>query len=135
MEQIAQDNRLQFRVVELVDRWWQHDSGPLVGTIEASGEPCALIPTGGKYILHAGGKARTVDRKVAGEIGRIGYSFYVPFPDGKLTPWRILKFGVHRGKGEVVTIALTLFLAGLFSLGLAAPAQPQGAVLPQLHRR
>ncbi len=116
VEQIAQDNRLQFRSVELTGDWWRHDAGPLLGTLRNTGAPCAIIPTDKRYVLHAGGRARVIDKAVAAEIGPTAFSFYAPFPDGKLTPWRLLRFGLQRGRGDVVTVAFTLFLAGLFSL-------------------
>ncbi|UYN94415.1 MAG: NHLP bacteriocin export ABC transporter permease/ATPase subunit [Enhydrobacter sp.] len=116
VEQVAQDNRLQFRVVELVGDWWEHDAGPLLVTLRSNGAPCAIVPAGKRYVLHAGGRARRLSKAIAAEVNSTAFSFYAPFHDEKLTAWRILRFGLQRGKGDVVTVGLTLFLAGLFSL-------------------
>lgn len=116
VEEIAEDNRLQYRAVELTDKWWEHDAGPLLGSFGPKEAPCALIRAGSAYLLYAGGPPRIVDAMVASAIGRIAYSFYAPFPSGPLTAWRILRFGLQGGRGDVVAIAVTLLLTGLFSL-------------------
>jgi NHLM bacteriocin system ABC transporter ATP-binding protein len=116
VEEIAEDNRLQYRAVELTDNWWGADLGPLLATFGPKSAPCALIRSGGRYLLYAGGPPRTVDGPVAEEIGSIAYSFYLPFPSGPLTAWKILRFGLQGGRGDVTAIAATLLITGLFSL-------------------
>jgi NHLM bacteriocin system ABC transporter ATP-binding protein len=116
IEQISWDNHLQYRMVELEGDWWKSNAGPLIATIGPQSAPCALIPEGNRYLLHADGIARVVNAETAAAIGRTAYSFYVPFPQGPLTSWRILRFGLHNSRADVVTISFTLLLTGLFSL-------------------
>jgi NHLM bacteriocin system ABC transporter ATP-binding protein len=113
---IARDNRLQFRAVELRERWWESDLGPLVATVGTGARPCALLRAGGRYHLHAGGKVRIVDPVTAAGVGRVAYAFYRPFPDGPLTAAAIVRFGLQGGRGDIITMGFTLLLAGLFSL-------------------
>lgn len=116
VEEIAEDNSLQYRAVELTDNWWEADIGPLLGTFGPMSAPCALVRSGKRYLLHAGGAPRTVDALVARQIGRIAYSFYLPFPSGPLTAWKILRFGLQGCRGDVIAVAAILLITGLFSL-------------------
>ena len=113
--EIALDNRLQFRVITLEGDWWRHDLGPLVAETEAA-TPCALIRTGKHYMMHAGGVPRIVDKVLARTIAANAYSLYAPLPDGPLTGWRLLGFGLLGRRGDVMAVGFTLLLTGLFSL-------------------
>lgn len=114
--EIAQDNRLQLRVVTLDGDWWRRDLGPLVAMVGPTSTPCALIHVGKHYVMHAGGMPRIVDGTLARTIAGNAYSLYAPFPDGPLTGWRLLRFGMLGRRGDVIAVACTLLLTGLFSL-------------------
>lgn len=116
VEEIAEDNRLQYRAVELTDNWWKADLGPLLGSFGPKSAPCALIRSGKRYLLYVGGAPRIVDTSVAEQIDRVAYSFYLPFPTGPLTAWKILRFGLQGSRGDVTAVGVTLLITGLFSL-------------------
>lgn len=116
IDEIARDNGLQYRAIALEGRWWECDLGPLIVTFGPEAAPCALIRAGKRSLLYAGGAPRLVDAKIAATIGRTAYSLYVPFPEGPVTSWRILRFGLHNCHGDIVAIIVTLMLTGLFSL-------------------
>jgi NHLM bacteriocin system ABC transporter ATP-binding protein len=116
LEEISRDNSLQYRALVLHDNWWDSDLGPLIATFGPEAAPCALIRKGRHYLLYAGGAPQLVDARLGAAIGRTVYSLYIPFPREPLTSWRILRFGLHGGRADIVAIILTLLLTGLFSL-------------------
>lgn len=116
LEEVARDNGVRYRAVNLHDDWWQHDLGPLCATSGENDQPCALIWAGKAYRLCIGDRSQIVDAAMAATIGKAAYSFYLPFPAGKLSARQILAFGLRGGRGDIIAIGFTLLLAGLFSL-------------------
>jgi NHLM bacteriocin system ABC transporter ATP-binding protein len=113
---IARDNGLQFRAIELQGDWWRSDIGPFAGTFGPEKRPCALIYSGGRYMIHADGAPRIVDAALARQIGRVAYTFYLPFPAGRMSGPSLLRFALHGARADVVTILCTLLVTGLVSL-------------------
>src|SRR6185295_17530446 len=53
MRSIAHASRMRIREVALRGDWWKRDSGPLLGFLEDSAQPVALLPVAGqRYELH-----------------------------------------------------------------------------------
>src|SRR5450432_596968 len=53
LRNIAQASRVRYRQVALRGKWWMVDSGPLLGSIEATKEQVALLPASSRsYMLH-----------------------------------------------------------------------------------
>lgn len=116
IQRIARDNGLQFRVVDLATHWWRQDHGPMLGTVGPGRQPCALVRSRDRYLLHAGRRAHVVDDKIGGTIDRTAYVFYTPFPDAQPGAWDLLRFGLTGARFDVRNIVITLLLSGLFSL-------------------
>jgi len=117
LRDIASDNRMMLRTVELPENWWTLDLGPLVATCGPEGSPCALLHSGNCYRLHFKGQVHLIDKVVAASIDRIAYMFYLALPeDEPLTPIRLLRFGLRGSRRDIVAIGWCLFLTGLFTL-------------------
>ncbi|MER9657009.1 ATP-binding cassette domain-containing protein [Mesorhizobium sp. M0152] len=116
IDEIARDNHLQYRELILEGRWWEGDLGPLLATVGPESAPCALIRSGNRYLCYGRGAPQAVDAKTGATINRTAYAFYIPLPDGMLTGWRLLRFGLHNCRADVLAIIATMVLTGLFSL-------------------
>jgi ATP-binding cassette subfamily C protein len=101
-----------FRVRQITfhDHWWNEDVGPVLGFLEKSQRPVALLPQSpGHYVLHdpADGSRRSLTPEVASGLSPTGYVFYRPFPARQLAGRDVLRFGLH-GTGWDLTWLLGL---------------------------
>ena len=119
---ISKASRLRIRDIALRDEWWRMDNGPLLAFLEEDHEPCALIPDGPRryYLIHGKSGERTkVDKAVADRLHPIAKALYRPFPDGPLTPFKLVAYGARGLRSEILTILLMGVVLGL--LGMAVP--------------
>jgi NHLM bacteriocin system ABC transporter ATP-binding protein len=119
---IAKASRLRVRDIALRDEWWRMDNGPFIAFIDATNEPCAAIPDSPeKYSLINGatGEKVTITPEVAASLHPIGKTLYVPFPDGKITPWVLMKYGARGLKPDILRTLLMGVILGM--MGMAAP--------------
>ncbi|REK03192.1 MAG: NHLP bacteriocin export ABC transporter permease/ATPase subunit [Acidobacteria bacterium] len=135
---IAKASRFRYRQVVLREGWWKKDLGPLLATLQESGEPVALIPKGADaYVCYdpRSGETRRVNASLAEGIDYFAQSFYRPFPDGPLKALDLLRFGLHRMQPDVARLALMGILIGV--LGALTPyisGQIFDAAIPQAER-
>lgn len=127
IDDIARASRLGHRRVQLADKWWRRDVGPLIGMLERDDrepEPVALVRTGGRYVLHtADGHTVHLSPALASKLQRGAWSLYRLLPDRSLG-WRdLVRFAVH-GSGADSTRLAVVGLAGA-ALGLLSPAATQ----------
>lgn len=95
---IARASRLRVREVALRDDWWNHDQGPMLAYTAEGNDPVALLPDGPTAYVAAdarNGTRQRVTAAVAATLAPFAESFYRPFPAGKLTAWKLLRFGSH----------------------------------------
>ncbi len=119
LEQITRASQIRTRQVLLQVNWWKKDSGPILGQIEDSKKPVALIPsTVGRYHL-----ADPVDlsftpvtSEVAEKLSPFAYNLYPSFPQKSLHGADILKFGLKDCKTDGVMLILFGITGGLLSL-------------------
>ena len=118
---IASSSGCRMRVVALRDRWWTQDQTPFLAQIEATKTPVAIVPTGPTSCecIDPQTDTRTqVDESVAASLAPFAYTFYAPFPDGKLTVRDVVRFG---GRGLladfrlVIVMGITVGLFGTFT--------------------
>lgn len=123
VQEMAEASGVRSRQVALRGEWWTADNGPLVGYLETSGEPIALLPSGAKAYRWENplrGESGIVDTEMAAAIKPMAYMFYRPFPARELGIKDILQFGTHRSvRRDLVMLLLMGALAGL--LGTAIP--------------
>ena len=132
IEEIAKDNNIRVRKVLLRGEWWREDNGPLLGRLltgeeddqeeEAPSDPVALIPKKGcRYYLvkPATGERMEIDASLAGQIDGVGYMFYTPLPDTKLSPKDILAFTSRGLKPDLLRYIVLGILGSI--IGLLVP--------------
>ncbi|MDT9721984.1 NHLP bacteriocin export ABC transporter permease/ATPase subunit [Paenibacillus sp. ClWae2A] len=123
VQEMAEASGVRSRQVALKGEWWEADNGPLVGYLETSGEPIALIPSGANSYrwenpLH--GEKGIVNAEMAAIIQPMAYMFYRPFPARELGIKDLLQFGAHHSvRRDLVMVILLGALAGL--LGIMVP--------------
>ena len=115
---IAQAARVRTRQVMLKGRWWNQESGPMVGFYDQDKRPVALLPGRQKYHLYdPGTRAKTlVDEELAAKLHGFAYVFYRPFPPKALNLRDILAFGLRDCTADAVMILLMGIVAGLLAM-------------------
>ncbi|HEV2063723.1 MAG TPA: NHLP bacteriocin export ABC transporter permease/ATPase subunit, partial [Thermoanaerobaculia bacterium] len=115
---VATLSRFRTRQVALRGDWYRHDHGPILGKIEETKEPVALIPaasTAYEWVEAKTGKRSPVDAEFAQRLEPFGYVFYRRFKDGVLTVKDVILFGVRGLKGDFLTLALMGATMGLLA--------------------
>ena len=119
---IARASRIRHRRVLLRGRWWENDSGPLLGYLTDGHHPVALVRTqGARYeIIDPRTKERTlVDEESALLLDPEAVMFYRRLPEGKLRPWHLVAFSM-RGLGTDITFLLGLSVVATL-IGMLTP--------------
>lgn len=130
---ICRASRIRARRVKLEGDWWRHDNGNLVGFMDESGEPVALIYRKGRYeLLNPADMSRQkLNRDVAKTLNWEGFCFYRPFPDKPITGKDLLRRAAQDLRHEFRFVLLMALCAGL--LGLIVPMATEqmfGTVVP-----
>lgn len=122
LRNIARASRIRYRKVALRGDWWQRDNGPLLAFITPpppkEGWPVALLPTSpGRYeMVDPAKQTRTpVTPEVAAMLAPFGYFFYRPFPDEKMTPFALFRFGLAGLRKDLLTVILMGMGGGLLA--------------------
>ncbi len=120
--QIAAASGLHSRRVRLDGRWWRTDAGPMVGRLAESGQPVALLPDRRGYALvpPGGDRAVLVTEALASTLEPEAVTLYRPLPTtGRLDVRRLLAFGAHGSRADLVRLVLSLAVAS--GVGLVVP--------------
>ena len=118
VERIALSSRFRTRVVKLSDRWWREYAGPLVGYLEETGAPVALMWRRGGYeaVDPGSGRRRRIDKGNADAFEPRAVMFYRPLPDEPVGMRRLLRFSLRGTRTDV----RNLVLGGLVTVLLGA---------------
>ena len=128
VELIARASGVGYRRVVLRGRWWETDSGPLLGFQRGAADkadaarPVALLPTGpGGYerLEPEDGTRLPLSEHEADGLEPLAYAFYRPLPPGELGVRDIVRFLAFGVRHDLRTIVWTGVAATV--LGLAAP--------------
>lgn len=117
--EIARTSRLRIRRVQLRDRWWKSDAGPLLGWHGPESDPVALIrDRRGRYTMidPKQGQRQSVNRSVANDLAREAVSFYKALPAHPLRYRDLLSFATGGLAGSIVRTVLAIAAIGLLSL-------------------
>ncbi len=123
VEAIATASGVRLRRIRFEGEWWRSDCGPLLGFAGDDLLPVALLPTRGRgyqVIDPAGHSRRYLDARSLGGIASFAYVFYRPFPDGPLSPLKLLAFTVRDRRRDLAVLGLSGIAGAL--LGMLAPA-------------
>ncbi len=117
---ITKASKIRLRKVTLDDKWWQKDSGPLLGFLKNNDSPVALIPSSLRsynIIDPATDKKTVVTEETSSSLHNTAYIFYKPLPEKKLTFFDILQFAFPRYKNEIlrfIPLGIVIGLLGMF---------------------
>lgn len=98
---IARMSHFPCRKVTLENDWYRKDCGPILAWMtEEDGQQklVACIPArwgGYEYQDPVSGIRKKLDFAAAGKINPQAYMIYKPFPDEKMTVWKIVRFGLQ----------------------------------------
>jgi NHLM bacteriocin system ABC transporter ATP-binding protein len=114
---IARASGFRTRVVALRDVWWKKDQGPLLGLVESTTTPVAILPEGLRSYVCIDSAQRTrvkIDEEVADTLSPFAYTFYRPFPEHELSVKDVVRFGV-RGLANDFRLLLAMgVIIGMF---------------------
>jgi ATP-binding cassette subfamily C protein len=95
IEEIARASGVRYRRVALRGKWWQSDSGPMLGYLVADNTPVALVPVTHRsylWVHPVTGAKVSLDRESAERLQPFAVCFYKPFPAELLTIKNLLRF-------------------------------------------
>lgn len=115
---IARVSHFQIRQVALKGVWWKQNNGPLLGFLDESNQPVALLFTAKGYKLHRSNddNGRFITEELATSINAFAYMFYRPLPVKALSAWDLVQFGLKTQRANVGTILKIGVAIGLLSL-------------------
>jgi ATP-binding cassette subfamily C protein len=114
---IASASGFRTRQVALRDDWWRYDHGPLLGIVEATGDPVALLPASARsfeYVNPKTGERGPVTPEVGATLGAFAHSFYRPFPPGELSMTGLIKFGAEGIVPDLRLVGVMAVVVGVF---------------------
>ncbi|MBI9079686.1 MAG: NHLP bacteriocin export ABC transporter permease/ATPase subunit [Pseudodesulfovibrio sp.] len=123
LEDILNHNGFYARDILLSGRWFEEDSGPLLGFMEQAGSekmPIALLPGKKGYVMLSPktGRKEPITEELAAQFAEKGLQLYPPLPAGVLGP---LNLTMHSLKGcgkEMTLVVLMGLLGGLSGFGI-----------------
>jgi len=113
---IASASGFRTRTVALRGDWFAEDHGSLLGQMQATQEPVALLQTApGVYdrVNPKTGEKVRVTIKNVDELSVFAFSFYRPLPEGEIKVKDILKFGFHGMAGDLRWVMLMAIIVGM----------------------
>lgn len=112
----AQNAGLILRDVELPDRWWRRDFGPLLVSTDMSAA-AALIPRRGRYhLIEADGSETTMRADNANRVTRSARSVVPQLPEPITNPWQIGRYGLSGNIRWMLLATVISLIAGLVTL-------------------
>jgi NHLM bacteriocin system ABC transporter ATP-binding protein len=120
VEEIANAARVRFRQVALRSDWWLHDGGHLLGRVQESKRPVALIRTRDGYELHdpVDRTVSIVDEGKAETLVPFAQSFFRSLPARPLVLMDLVRFaflGVSRDVAWVLGLGLLIGTLGMLT--------------------
>jgi NHLM bacteriocin system ABC transporter ATP-binding protein len=138
LQALLRASRVRSRKVALRDKWWQQDSGPLLGYRASEPQPVALLPNRRRgYLLKdpATGEQRPVDATVAATLAPFAITLYRPFPDVALGVRQLFAFGVRDSRKDLwMVVAMGLCGAILGMVPAVATGVIFNTVIPGAQR-
>lgn len=123
LHDISRISHFTVREVVLSGAWYKKDSGALLAITKDGHVPVPCIPTGVghySYVDPQTGERKKIDRAFAETLEGVGYAFYRPFPQKKLTKTDLLLFGFQKVFRSDILRVLLLTLLGT-AVGLLIP--------------
>ncbi len=120
LQEIVKASRCRIRTVKLRDKWWQKNSGALLGWLELENIPVALLPYKNQYLLY-NPKTQTsipINQNVAATLSSTAFTFYRPFPFQVKNVWEIFLFAIKSYELDgikVIVLGTIISLMGMIT--------------------
>lgn len=142
LDEILRATGIRYRRVTLTENenWWRNDGGSLLGFLQESDEPVALLPRGrGGYLMTSVSGSQRVNADSAKSLHRYAWSFLAPLPDDRAaTKSDVVSVAKNRLGPDLLRLALLGLVVGMVLLmpavvtGIIAnsiiPARADGAL-------
>jgi ATP-binding cassette subfamily C protein len=120
LDAVLRASRVRSRVVMLKGEWWLDEAWPMLAFVEteAGNRPVAILRHRRHFELHdpVDHTRLRVNKDVAATLAAKAYSFYRPFPDRKLTPLDLIKFGLTGATFDVIRPLLVGMAGGVLAM-------------------
>ncbi len=119
IREIAEDSGLKVRRITLKKNWHKNDSGVILGFLEESQTPIAILPISAdkyEYINPAGGEHKIINSTSVHNICETAYTFYKTFDERKIGIKDILKFGFSDSKNDIAKLLIIGIISALVPL-------------------
>jgi NHLM bacteriocin system ABC transporter ATP-binding protein len=115
---ICRASRVRSRRLTLRGEWWKRDNGNLLGFIEKTESPVALIRTRKGYdLIDPMSMTRSrITAEIAATLNWEAYAFYKPLPDSKIDGRGLLRRILGEARADLRFILLMALASGLLSL-------------------
>lgn len=120
LEDIARVSRFTIRKISLPDKWYKKQCGSFIAYMKETGTPLCLFPRfNGKYLAYncKSGEFIKVDAHFAENLRNDAVMFYRPFPDEKITIYKLISFGLQKASlSDALRIVVFSMLGVLIGL-------------------
>lgn len=118
LKKILRASNIRAHKIVLEDGWWEQDQGPFLAFLKEDNTPVALIKKGKEYLAInvRDDNEFAVNAVNQQKIDRTVYSFFSPFPPGKLTSLDLLKFTLSFTKSDVTFFLIIGVIGALLAL-------------------
>jgi len=120
LQEIVKASRCRIRTVKLRDKWWQKNSGALLGWLELENIPVALLPYKNQYLLYNPQTQTSIpiNQNVAATLSSTAFTFYRPFPFQVKNIWEIFLFAIKSYEWDgikVIILGIIISLMGMIT--------------------
>ncbi len=120
LDAVLRASRVRSRVVMLKGEWWLDEAWPMLAFIELEGgdRPVALLRRKRHFEVHdpVDHTRVRVTKAVAATLAAKAYSLYRPFPDQKLSPLDLIKFGLTGATFDLIRPLLVGMAGGVLAM-------------------
>ena len=115
---ICASSGVRYRQVRLTKGWWKEDCGPLLAFYGSEQKPVVLRRKRGFYemINPEKKKKKIVTKQIAGQLIKLAYTFYRPFPARLKGAKEAIAFYLQTNMHEIIPIILFGSIGSLISL-------------------
>jgi hypothetical protein len=116
---ILRASNIRSRMVNLEPHWWNNDAGSMLGFLKEDHTPVALVAKGNtKYMMIdlANRKKELVTQSVHQLLEPKAYSFFTPFPKGKLNGKDLLHFALQFTYRDIISFLVIGIIGALLAL-------------------
>jgi NHLM bacteriocin system ABC transporter ATP-binding protein len=119
LEAIARASRMRLRKVQLTERWWRNDCGPLLASLRSNNTPVALLTNAKSHyeIYNPVTQQRIpLSDRTAKLLVPTAHMFYSPFPDEKVNLLTLIQYSLRGRAPEITSLALMGMLTAVFGM-------------------